>query len=80
MVQQILGMFFGNIPFLVIRIYLITQEQFTESSFIFIIKNCYGIVINTYEFVHWVRLILASRKNGTFTIPVAGEESDTESD
>lgn len=72
--QQFLGMIFGNIPFLVIRIYLFTEHQFTESSFIFIIKNVYGILTNLWELYHWLLVVWNSRKEGKIAVPVACED------
>ena len=70
----------GNVPFLVIRIYLSANHQFTESTFIFIIKNAYGIVTNITEFVHWVRLVNVYKKKGKTNIPDAFEEEEEEED
>ncbi|GAU94149.1 hypothetical protein RvY_05975 [Ramazzottius varieornatus] len=67
-------MVFGIIPFLVIRIYLFTEHQFTESSFIFIIKNVYGILTNLWELHHWLLAVWNSRKESKIAVPVACED------
>lgn len=50
--QQSLNVMLENIPYLVIRIYMWSRNQFTESTFIFITKNIFEIFMNDWEFVN----------------------------
>lgn len=63
MLHQMLNLFLENIPFLVIRIYLWSNNQFTESTFVFITKNVFEIVFNDWDFIIWLKLwILGNRQ------------------
>ncbi|GAV06976.1 hypothetical protein RvY_16880 [Ramazzottius varieornatus] len=54
-IQQLLSSLFGNLPFLVIRIYLWHSRSHAEGSFIFVLKNSFGIANNSYDFYKLVQ-------------------------
>ncbi|XP_055351519.1 uncharacterized protein LOC129597854 [Paramacrobiotus metropolitanus] len=68
MIHQMLNLFLENIPFLTIRIYLWSMNQFTESTFVFIVKNVFEITMNDWDFVRWLQTWITtklSRREGT---------------
>ncbi|XP_055331497.1 uncharacterized protein LOC129583636 [Paramacrobiotus metropolitanus] len=68
MIHQMLNLFLENIPFLTIRIYLWSMNQFTESTFVFIVKNVFEITMNDWDFVIWLKTWITtklSKREGT---------------
>lgn len=49
--QTLLSTIFGNIPFLIIRVYLWTDHEFTNA--LFVMKNIIAICQNVVELVHY---------------------------
>ncbi|OQV18688.1 hypothetical protein BV898_07317 [Hypsibius exemplaris] len=50
-IQTILSTVFGNMPFLIIRVFLWTDHQFTNA--LFVMKNIIAIVQNIFELMHY---------------------------
>ena len=59
MLQQFINIFGENVPFLVIRIYMWTNNQHTGNTFVFVAKNIVEICTNQWDFVGWGRVTMA---------------------